>query len=626
MSNLHKFWIVLGIGSVALILNFGFKLSNIANFLIIISGIIIAFSMLIEMIKVLKSGNFGVDLLAIISITATIIAKNYWAALIILIMLTGGDSLEDFASKKASADLSLLLDNSPKTAHIVKKSQIKDVLADTVPIGATLLIKPGETVPIDGIIIKGESDFDESSMTGESRLIKQKIDDNIISGAVNTDRPIYIKTQKLAKDSQYQTLVNLVKNANLKPARFVRLADQYALPFTIISLIIGIAAAFIAKDPNRFVQVVVVASPCPLILAAPVAIVSGMSRITRHGIILKSGTSLEKLAKAKAAYFDKTGTLTKGKLNVTQIVSTAHLSKSKLLNYFYNLEINSNHIMGKAIVAAAKSQNSTQQMGFENIKEITGQGIEANKDDQLYRIGKLEFVTNSQSEQIKYHQLTDTSQVFLAIDNQVQGYILLQDQLRPEAPQTIQDLKKIGINHLAMITGDQPATAQKIAQEVGLTNVFSQCRPQDKITLIKDAPSEQRPLIMVGDGVNDAPAIAAADVGIAMGNSSASAASQTADVVIVKNDLHTLLNAINISRYTMKIARQSVLIGIIICTILELICATGIIPVIAGALLQELIDTTSILWALRARVNKEKLIPNTNSNNSQTNLINSNSQ
>ncbi len=625
MSNLHKFWIVLGIGSVALILNFGFKLSNIANFLIIISGIIIAFSMLIEMIKVLKSGNFGVDLLAIISITATIIAKNYWAALIILIMLTGGDSLEDFASKKASADLSLLLDNSPKTAHIVKKSQIKDVLADTVPIGATLLIKPGETVPIDGIIIKGESDFDESSMTGESRLIKQKIDDNIISGAVNTDRPIYIKTQKLAKDSQYQTLVNLVKNANLKPARFVRLADQYALPFTIISLIIGIAAAFIAKDPNRFVQVVVVASPCPLILAAPVAIVSGMSRITRHGIILKSGTSLEKLAKAKAAYFDKTGTLTKGKLNVIQIVSTAHLSKSKLLNYFYNLEINSNHIMGKAIVAAAKSQNSTQQMGFENIKEITGQGIEANKDDQLYRIGKLEFVTNSQSEQIKYHQLTDTSQVFLAIDNQVQGYILLQDQLRPEAPQTIQDLKKIGINHLAMITGDQPATAQKIAQEVGLTNVFSQCRPQDKITLIKDAPSEQRPLIMVGDGVNDAPAIAAADVGIAMGNSSASAASQTADVVIVKNDLHTLLNAINISRYTMKIARQSVLIGIIICTILELICATGIIPVIAGALLQELIDTTSILWALRARVNKEKLIPNTNSNNSQTNLINSNS-
>lgn len=625
MSNLHKFWIVLGIGGVALILNFGFKLSNIANFLIIISGIIIAFSMLIEMIKVLKSGNFGVDLLAIISITATIIAKNYWAALIILIMLTGGDSLEDFASKKASADLSLLLDNSPKTAHIVNKSQIKDVIADTVPIGAILLIKPGETVPVDGIIIKGESNFDESSMTGESRLIKRKVDDSIISGAVNTDRPIYIKTQKLAKDSQYQTLVNLVKNANLKPARFVRLADQYALPFTIISLIIGIAAALIAKDPNRFVQVIVVASPCPLILAAPVAIVSGMSRITRHGIILKSGTSLEKLAKAKAAYFDKTGTLTKGKLNVTQIVSTAHLSKSKLLNYFYNLEINSNHIMGQAIVAAAKSQNSTQQMSFENIKEITGQGIEANKDNQLYRIGKLEFVTNLKSEQIKYHQLTDTSQVFLAIDNQVQGYVLLQDQLRPEAPQTIQDLKKIGINHLAMITGDQPATAQKIAQEVGLTNVFSQCRPQDKITLIKDAPSEQRPLIMVGDGVNDAPAIAAADVGIAMGDSSASAASQTADVVIVKNDLHTLLNAINISRYTMKIARQSVLIGIIICTALELICATGIIPVIVGALLQELIDTTSILWALRARVNKEKLIPNTNSNNSQTNLINSNS-
>lgn len=607
MSNLHKFWIVLGVGITALILNFGCKLPDLANLLITIAGAIIAFSMLIEMIKVLKNGNFGVDLLAIISVTATILAKNYWAALIILIMLTGGDSLEDYASKKASADLSLLLDNSPKTAHLVKESEIADVAAETVPVGSTLLIKPGEAVPIDGIVTDGASDFDESTMTGESRLIYRQVSDPVISGAINTDRPIYLKTQKLAKDSQYQTLVNLVKTANLKPARFVRLADQYALPFTVISLAIGIIAAIIARDANRFVQVVVVASPCPLILAAPVAIVSGMSRITRHGIILKSGSSLEKFAQAKTAYFDKTGTLTQGKLMVKQVISTGKLPQSELMNSLYNLEMNSNHVMGQAIVAAARTQKLTKPMTFQDIKEITGQGIQAIKDGHLYRIGKLEFVTKSPSERAKYQQKATSSQVFLAIDNQVQGYVLLQDQLRPEAAKTIHDLKAAGIAHLAMITGDQRETAQEIAQKLGLTEVFAQCRPQDKIALIKQAKPQIRPLIMVGDGVNDAPAIAAADIGVAMGATGASAASQTADVVIVKNDLHALLNAIEISRYTMKIARQSVLMGIIICIILELICATGVIPVIVGAILQEAIDTTSILWALRARVSKEKL-------------------
>lgn len=344
---------MLGVGFTSLILTFAFKLPTAANLLIIIAGTIIAFSMLIEMIKVLKSGNFGVDLLAIISVTATIIAQDYWAALIILIMLTGGDSLEDFASKKASADLSMLLDNSPKIAHIVKGETITDVSAEEVKIGEILLIKPGEAVPVDGIITKGESSFDESTMTGESKLINRKINDELISGSVNTDRPVYLRTGKLAKDSQYQTLVNLVQTANLKPARFVRLADQYALPFTIISVLIGVLAAVIAKDPHRFVQVVVVASPCPLILAAPVAIVSGMSRVTRHGIILKTGTALEKLAKAKSAYFDKTGTLTRGELNVKDLVTTSDLSKEELTKLFYNLEINSNHVMGKAIVSFA---------------------------------------------------------------------------------------------------------------------------------------------------------------------------------------------------------------------------------------------------------------------------------
>ncbi|BDR59025.1 heavy metal translocating P-type ATPase [Xylocopilactobacillus apicola] len=579
-----------------------------ANILISIAGAIIAFSMLIEMIKVLKSGNFGVDLLAIISVTATIIAQDYWAALIILIMLTGGDSLEDFASKKASADLSMLLDNSPKVAHIITDNTIKDVAADEVPVGSTILIKPGEVVPVDGIISEGTSSFDESSMTGESLLIKRSIGDHLISGALNTDRPVNLKTEKLAQDSQYQTLVNLVKTANLKPARFVRLADQYALPFTIISILIGVIAAIIAKDPHRFVQVVVVASPCPLILAAPVAIVSGMSRVTRHGIILKTGTALEKLAKAKSAYFDKTGTLTQGELAVKDLVSTSNLTKPQLVQLFYNLEINSNHVMGKAITNYAQKEKATDSLEFTEIKEITGQGIEAHYGEQLVKIGALNFATKKESELAKYAgKNLEYSQVFLSIDEIVKGYVLLADQIRPEAQITIKDLQQNGIKNIAMITGDHKATAQKISSALQISKVYAECRPQDKIRLIEDTPKDERPLIMVGDGVNDAPAIAAADVGIAMGATGASAASQTADVVIVKNDLHTILNAIEISRYTMKIARESVMIGIVICIVLELICATGVVPVIIGALLQEVVDTASILWALRARVSKEKL-------------------
>lgn len=583
-------------------------MTTAANVLISISGAIIALSMLVEMIKVLKSGNFGVDLLAIISVTATIIAKDYWAALIILIMLTGGDSLEDFASKKASADLSMLLDNSPKVAHVVKGEEIIDVAAEEVKIGETILIKPGESVPVDGIVIKGVSNFDESTMTGESQLVERSINDELISGAVNTDRPIYIKTQKLAKDSQYQTLVNLVKTANLKPAKFVRLADQYALPFTIVSIVIGVIAAVIAKDPHRFVQVIVVASPCPLILAAPVAIVSGMSRVTRHGIILKTGTALEKLAKAKSAYFDKTGTLTQSKLKVKDLVSTHDLPKEELTKILYNLELNSNHVMGKAIVSYAKDLNLTGNIEIKSIKELPGLGIEADYNNQLLRVGNLSFVTNQESEINKYKDLiTSNSQVFLSIDDVIECYVRLEDQVRPESLQTIKDLRAAGIENIAMLTGDRKETAEQMAKSLGITKVYANCKPQDKIQLIKDAPREDKPLIMVGDGVNDAPAIAIADVGIAMGATGASAASQTADVVIVKNNIHTLLNAIDISRYTMKVARESVMIGIVICIGLELICATGIIPVIIGALLQEFVDTASILWALRARVSKEKL-------------------
>jgi P-type E1-E2 ATPase len=319
MSNVKKFLLTVVIGIVALILEFGFHQERLAFWLVAIVGGIMAITMLIGMVKTLRSGKYGVDILAITAIIATLLVGEYWASLMVLIMLTGGDSLEDYASHQASRELRSLLDNSPQVAHRVKEEEVTDIEVEEVQVGDTILVKPGELVPVDGRVIAGESFVDESSLTGESKPVEKELNDELMSGSINGDAALRFKVTKTAKDSQYQTLVKLVKESEAKPAHFVRLADRYAVPFTLIAYIIGGIAWFVSKDPVRFAEVLVVASPCPLILAAPVALVAGMSRSSRNGIVVKTGTSIEKLARAKSIAFDKTGTLTEGRLSVEEI-------------------------------------------------------------------------------------------------------------------------------------------------------------------------------------------------------------------------------------------------------------------------------------------------------------------
>lgn len=316
MSNVKKFLLTVMIGIVALILEFGFHQNQLAFWLIAIVGGVMTISMLIGMIETLRSGKYGVDILAITAIVATLLVGEYWASLMVLIMLTGGDSLEDYASHQASRELRSLLDNSPQTAHRIDGERISDLSVEEVQVGDIILVKPGEVVPVDGRVLSGESFVDESSLTGESKPIEKKINDELMSGSINGDAALRFKVTKAAKDSQYQTLVKLVKESEAKPAHFVRLADRYAVPFTIIAYVIGGVAWFVSKDPVRFAEVLVVASPCPLILAAPVALVAGMSRSSRNGIVVKTGSTIEKLARAKSIAFDKTGTLTEGRLSV----------------------------------------------------------------------------------------------------------------------------------------------------------------------------------------------------------------------------------------------------------------------------------------------------------------------
>lgn len=589
MTHFKKFAMTLLIGAVALISEFMFDRPRLAFMIIAITGGTLAFLMFVEMIKTLRSGKYGVDILAITAIVATLLVNEYWASLMILIMLTGGESLEDYAQKKAGQELQSLLDNTPRTAHKLQGDQQLDVAVDTLEIGDHLVIKPGEIVPADGRVIMGESTFDEASLTGEAKPMSKKVGDELMSGSVNGDSSVKMVVEKRAEDSQYQLIIKLVEESKEKPARFVRLADRYAVPFTLIAYVIGGIAWWVSGDPVRFAQVLVVASPCPLILAAPVALVAGMSRSSKSGIVVKTGTAVEKLAETKTIAFDKTGTITKGILEVTGVAPVDGFSEVELLRVAASAEQGSAHILARSLVQAVP-----QLLPVTDLKEISGQGITATVDGRQVKVGNARFIDVPEAK-------TDTTAIYVAIDEKYAGTIYFSDTIRPEASKTIARLKAQGITDLLMVTGDGRTVAEAIAEEVGLTEVHARCLPQDKLTILTSIPKEKRPVTMVGDGVNDAPALTVADVGIAMGAHGSTAASESADVVILKDDLERVAEAVMISRETMKVAKQSVLIGIFVCVFLMIVASTGVIPALFGAMLQEVVDTVSILSALRAK-------------------------
>jgi len=384
----------------------------------------------------------------------------------------------------------------------------------------------------------------------------------------------------------------LVHNSEKEPAHFVRMADRYALPFTIVAFLIAGISYMITKDPNRIAEVLVVASPCPLILAAPIALISGMSRSSRNGVVIKSGTVIEKLDKMRAIAFDKTGTLTKGDLAVDEIIPENLYCKEELIDLVASVEQQSSHVLAVSVMKHIGSKNIPLAT---DLKEVEGKGIEGKVNDQWVKVGKLDFVTDQQI-QLKSEQTS----LFVSVEGRYAGEITFSDEVRPEARQTIAQLMKMGIRKIMMITGDKQNISETIAKEIGIPEVHFGCLPEDKLKILKNASDEFRPIVMVGDGVNDAPSLTVADVGIAMGAKGSSAASDSADVVILKDNLEKVSDTVIISGETMKIARQSVFIGIAVCTVLMLIAAFGVLPALIGAGLQEVVDVISITSALRA--------------------------
>lgn len=552
----------------------------------------------VGMVRDVLRGHWGLDILAITAIVATLLVDEYVAAIIIVLMLTGGEALEDYAAGRAKRELTALLERAPQRAHReLPDGELEDIGADDVRAGDVLLLRPAEIVPVDAELLSEHAVVDESSLTGESLPVELTAGDRLLSGSVNAQLAVRIRATATAAESQYQRIVRLVEEAAESRAPVVRLADRYAVPFTAVSLLIAGIAWAVSGDPVRFAEVLVVATPCPLLIAAPVAFMGGMSRAARHGIIVKGAGVLEQLATARTAVFDKTGTLTGGAPTVERVLPAAGVDDDELLALAASAEQYSSHVLASSVMLAARERGLELREARSASEEATF-GVVAEIDGRRVVVGKLAFVREHAADAREASLESGELAIYVAVGDRFAGAIIARDPVRPEAAATIAALDAVGIRETVMLTGDAWPTARHVADELGITEVRAECLPADKVEAVHAI--ERRPVLMVGDGVNDAPVLAAADVGVAMGARGATAASESADVVITLDDLSRTALAVRIGRDTKRIALQSIWLGIAISVALMLVAAFGIIPATAGALTQEVVDLVTILWALRA--------------------------
>lgn len=591
------FALVLDGGLIALALDL-FGYDKAAHFLIISLCAFALVPLLHKMWQDVRHGTYGVDILAATAIITALVMQEYWAAIVIVLMLTGGEALEDYAERRAKKELDDLLKRKPQQAHLVKsRGKIVDVRVSQVTVGDKLEIRPGEVVPVDAFILEGEADFDESNLTGESLPQAKGPEDTILSGAVNINGLLLVRAAHTAEDSQYQQIIKLVESAANSQAPFVRMADRYSIPFTIFAFALAGGAWAWSGDSLRFLQVLVVATPCPLILAAPIAVISGTSRAAKQGIIIKTGSALERLAAVKTMAFDKTGTLTEGILQVAEIRTFNGFTKSEVAALAGSVEQSSNHLIAQAVVAHATHKN-IKLPKVKQARETAGRGVIATVQGKKITVGRLTFLKDHDIELPGNLAKSKETAVFVAVGTKFAGVITFTDSVRPLSQSTIKRLKKLGIKDLVMITGDNEDAAQKVAKKLGINTVVADALPSDKLLAVEKLA--QRPVAFIGDGVNDAPVLMASDVGIALGARGSTAASESADIVIMLDDISYVATATEISKRTFKIARQSILIGIALSVALMLVFATGKFKPLYGALLQELVDIVVIVNALRA--------------------------
>ena len=621
----------LAVGVVGLVL-LATPARGIAPWLVGGYALLIAAWQAVQMVRELLRGHAGLDILAVTAIIAAVLVGEPWAALVVVLMLTGGEALEDYAENRSKRELTALLNRAPqhatrvvgvaagagvggvgvgaegesgsdgesgaeRRAERIDVQRTEQIDVQEVRVGDVLLVRPGELVPVDGLLLEESAMFDESSLTGESLPVEKAPGERVASGIVNGTAAVLIRATAVAADSEYQQIVRLVREAQGSRARTVRLADRYAVPFTILSLGIAATAWIVSGDAVRFAEVLVVATPCPLLIAAPVAFLGGMSRAAKAGLIVKGGGTLEQLARVRSAAFDKTGTLTTGRPKPRRVQVADGFSEERVLQLAASAEVYSSHVLAGAVVAAAR-ERGVPVLPVESAEEFATNGVEARTTEGLVRVGKPSWIEGFAAGLERPKLEAGELAIFVSLDDRFAGAIVMRDRLREEAPAALEEMRELGVERMIMVTGDVAATANAVAGQLGIEEVHAECQPADKVSIV--AKVEPRPLLMAGDGLNDAPVLAAADVGFAMGARGSTAASESADVVNRFDSISGAADAVRIGRDTVRIALQSIWAGIIISVGLMIVAALGFLPALAGAWMQELVDLVAILWALRA--------------------------
>lgn len=651
------------------------------QWLVIALVLVIVIDTVRGMIDDLRHGQVGVDVLAVVAILSTVAVAEYWASWAVTLMITSGEAIEEYAQAKAERSLTALMEAAPQTAHVVNlpgvgcgfatdKGDSSDGFRrvglasaaaaahrfDTVPVeqvqlGDVLMVLPGETVPVDGELLSGTATLDLSNINGEPVPREVFAGARVMSGAVNGSTALTMRATQVAADSQYQRILELVASAQESRPAVVKTADRLAVPFTVLSLMIAGIAWAMSGVPTRFAQVLVLATPCPLLIAAPVAYIAGTGRLAAAGVLIKAQDVLENLGRVTQVFFDKTGTLTVKQPQVVRVEmlpgAATRLNEDHVLMMAGVVESYSVHILSKGIAKAGTEAMARLRQRFEdgqrlcpepeaswpghgreypvikNINEDAGKGVSGEVNGHAVRVGRLSFAAAgeegflavdrtapSRSEddlRTRFGLLQpDEMASYVSVDGQLIARIVLRDVPRANAKAALAKLHELGVTKLAMLTGDKRASANIIASEVGIDEVHAELFPEDKVAAVKAATGAGKTVtMMVGDGVNDAPVLAVADIGVAMTDGTSTAASEIAQVVIMNDNIAAVPRAIAIARRTKRVMLQAVIAGLVLATIGMIAAAFNLIPVVVGAFLQEAIDVVSILWALTALIDRD---------------------
>jgi heavy metal translocating P-type ATPase len=611
MGSWWRVWWPAAVTTLALLAGGALALAGRAGWADLLWGAVIlamALSLGVEILGQLRRRQPGVDVIALLALAGAIALGELLAGVIITVMLATGRALEGHAGARARRELSALLAAAPRRAHRRDGDTLVDVAAEEVVAGDRLVVRPGETVPVDGVVESAHAVLDESTLTGETRPVELARADRVASGAVNVGGPLELRATATAADSTYGGLVRLVEQAQAERPPLARLADRAAGVFVPVTLLVAGAAWAMSGDPVRALAVLVVATPCPLILATPIAITSGMSRLARRGVIVKGGGALETLAKAETVLLDKTGTVTAGRPRVLEIETFDGVEPDDLVRLAASLDQVSAHVFAPALVQEARGRGL--RLAFPtDVEETPGGGIRGAVDGRRVRVGRAEWVDPgplpAAARAVKRRAgVEGVSAVFVALDGALKGALLLDDPLRAEAVRTVRGLRSDGVERVVLLTGDRSDVADLVGEAIDVDRVLAERRPVDKVAAVQEA-CETAVTVMVGDGVNDAPALAHADVGVAMGGRGATASSQAADVVVMVDRFDRVREAVAVARRTRRIAWQSIGVGMGAAFVAMGFAAFGYLTPVAGALVQEGIDIAAILIALRALGGRE---------------------